>query len=266
MSDNSDPTNLMQRLQDKLGPVFAAMSPPDRAQALADMADTVAAQDADLAWSAQLRTGPFYPLITRISAALGGIEYDSEHRMIYIARPNHGFPSQLDSVEIYVRPGRQARFCCTYVARIGERGNRVFRNTRLKPVTIKALRRVLRDARRGGWHDRAHVPQPGQLAADLGLPDVELEPRITALERKVAKNAAMLRDAIEMLDEAIVLGELAGEDGVARATRSARLLADVVAACAETKANQDAAVSTEEVREMLAAEFELANKRKPEGQ
>jgi hypothetical protein len=103
------------------------------------------------------------------AAALGDIEYDTEHQMLHIHRRNHSLPGQLDSIEIYAWPGRQARFCCTYVGAIDARGNRVFRNTRLKPVTIKGLRRVLRDARRvPEYHGRAHVTQPGELWRDLG--------------------------------------------------------------------------------------------------
>jgi len=127
---------------------------------------------APLAWVQVLLSGPFAHPITRLVEALGVFEYDTEHKLIHLhcRDVRRLLPGQLAAIEIYVFPGRQARLYCEYVHEVDVAGNRTFRGTPLRPLTLRGLRRALRDAKREpAFHGRAHVTRPGELFDDLGL-------------------------------------------------------------------------------------------------
>lgn len=125
-----------------------------------------------LAWAHVVLSGPFARPVTRLVEVLGVFEYDTEHKLIRLncRDVRRLLPGQLVAVEIYVFPGRQARLYCEYVHAVDAAGNRSFRGTRLRPLTLNGLRLALRDARRvPAFHGRAHVTRPGVLFDDLGL-------------------------------------------------------------------------------------------------
>ena len=73
-------------------------------------------------------------------------------------------------VEIYAHPKKQARLYAEYVLAVDAAGKRTFRGSRLRPLTQKGLRRVLRDvSNTPKFHGRSHITQPGNLCSDLGI-------------------------------------------------------------------------------------------------
>ncbi len=99
-------------------------------------------------WAKPVLTGPHAKQVSKLAAAMDIVEYDTDHRVVAMRRkdPNKTIPGDLFAVEIYVQERRQARIFAEYVLAIDAAGNRSFRGTRLKPLTQKVLRRLLRDA------------------------------------------------------------------------------------------------------------------------
>jgi hypothetical protein len=123
-------------------------------------------------WAKPLLSGPYVRLISRVALQMDTVEYDTDHHVILLRRCDLRclVPGQLFSVEIYAHPKKQARLYAEYVLAVDAAGKRTFRGSRLRPLTQKGLRRVLRDASNAPkFHGRSHITQPGNLCSDLGI-------------------------------------------------------------------------------------------------
>ncbi len=132
----------------------------------------LATMSESMAWAKPLLTGPFARPLIRLASLMDIVEYDTDHQMIHLRRRDacRLIPGQLFSVEIYVYPKKQTRLYAEYILGVDAAGNRAFRGSRLRPLTQRGLRQVLRDAKRvPEFHGRSHVTQPGELFADLGI-------------------------------------------------------------------------------------------------
>ncbi len=125
-----------------------------------------------MAWAEPLLSEPFARPVARVALEMDIVEYDTDHQAILLRRRDvhRLIPGQLFSVEIYARPGKQARLYTEYLLAVDATGNCTFRDSRLRPLTQRGLRRVLRDAKKNPeFHGRSHITEPGNLYLDLGI-------------------------------------------------------------------------------------------------
>lgn len=144
---------------------------------------------------------PFAPLVRKLATLLGYAKYDSEHWCLLIHRSDLRLaPGQLFGVEIYFLRDRQASLHVDYVRDVYPTGA-TFRGTGPRPLTLRGLRRVVRQAKR--------LPRSRRGFALLEV--VELLNPLGQLQ------PGQVGTVVETLDADHVLVEFAGEDGVAMA-------------------------------------------------
>jgi len=99
-----------------------------------------------LEWLHPLLSGPFARPIQKLATELGVTEFDTEHKVLSLRRRDvmRLIPGELWLVEIYVSATRPPRIYLEYAGPTDQ----TFRGSGLRPLTLKGLRRALRDARR----------------------------------------------------------------------------------------------------------------------